>query len=277
MVKILFVEDDFFIVEIYKKKFEASGFEVFNAPSGKAALREALAQRFDVVLLDLVIPEMSGMEVLRELRTNPEYPKELKIVVFSNLSSTEDRAECLRLGASGFVSKTEFSPSEVVSELNRFLRQWSEQEKNFTRQEKSPAEPAKIGKRILFIEDEAVFVEMFSKRLRDEGYEVVTKHEGISGLNEALKSDFDMIISDVVMPGMDGREIINRLKEIEEKKYTPIFVLSALLEDEHLKSLVASGLVNRSFLKTYITPSELVYAVNDFFKEKKKPKIEESK
>ena len=267
MTKILFVEDDPFIAEIYKKKFEGSGFEVLNVTSGKVALKEALTQKFDLVLLDLVIPEMGGMDVLRELRTNPEYPKELKIIVFSNLSSSEDREECLRLGANGFVSKTEFSPSEVVVELNRFLHQWSEQEKNFTRQEQSPEEHVKLGKRILFIEDEAVFVEMFSRRLRDEGYEVVTKHEGISGLNEALNNDFDMIISDVVMPGMDGREIVKRLKEIEEKKYTPIFVLSASLEDEHLKALVESGLVNKTFLKTYITPSGLAYAINDFFKE----------
>lgn len=277
MPKILFVEDDPFIAEIYKKKFGVSGFEVLNVMSGKAALKEALAQKFDMILLDLVIPEMSGMEVLRELRTNTEYPKNLKIIIFSNLSSAEDREECLRLGANGFVSKTEFSPSEVVVELNRFLRQWGEQDKNSVRQEQDPSEHQKLGKRILFIEDEAVFVEMFGRRLRDEGYEVVTKPEGLSGLNEALNGDFDMIISDVMMPGMDGLEIISRLKEIEKKKYTPIFVLSASLEDDHLKDLVASGLVNKTFLKTYITPSELAYAVNDFFKENKETEAPESK
>lgn len=273
MPKILFVEDDPFIAEIYKKKFAASGFEVLNVMSGKTALKEALAQKFDMILLDLVIPEMSGMEVLRELRMNAKYPKNLRIIVFSNLSSTEDRDECLKLGADGFVSKTEFSPSEVVAELKRFLRQWGEQDKNLARQEQDPSEHHKLGKRILFIEDEAVFVEMFGKRLRDEGYEVVTKPEGLSGLNEALNGDFDMIISDVMMPGMDGLEIISRLKEIEKKKYTPIFVLSASLEDDHLKALVASGLVNRTFLKTHITPSELAYAVNDFFNELKAPAV----
>ena len=277
MTKILFVEDDPFIAEVYKKKFDASGFEVFNATSGKAALKEALAQNFDMVLLDLVLPEMSGTEVLREMRINQEYSKDLKIIIFSNLSSAEDREECLKLGADGFVSKTEFSPSEVVVELNRFLRQWGEQKKNYVRQESKQEDHQKLGKRILFIEDEPVFVEMFCKRLRDEGYEVVSKPEGLSGLNEALNGDFDMIISDVMMPGMDGLEIISRLKEIEKKKYTPIFVLSASLEDDYLKSLVSSGLVNRTFLKTYVTPSELAYAVNDFFKENKEMEKTESK
>lgn len=269
MFKLLFVEDDPFIAEIYKKKFASSGFEVLNVASGKAVLKEAQAQKFDLILLDLVIPEMSGIEVLRELRTNEDYPKDLRIVVFSNLSSAEDREECMGLGADGFISKTEFSPSEVVTEVNRFLHQWSEQTKNLARQEQAPEEHPKLGKRILFIEDEAVFIEMFGKRLRDEGYEVVTKREGISGLDEALSADFDLIISDVMMPGMDGREIIRRLREVEEKKSVPVFILSASLEDDHLKALAESGLVNRSFLKTQITPSELAYAVNDFFKEQK--------
>lgn len=266
MPKILFVEDDPFIAEIYKKKFEDSGFEVFNVTSGRAVLKEVKEQKFDLILLDLVIPELSGIEVLRVLQTEPGYPEDLKIVVFSNLSSIEDREECLKLGADGFISKTEFSPSEVVGEVKRFLNQFSERKRNFARQEQEVAERPKLGKRILYIEDESVFVEMFSKRLRDEGYEVVTRPEGVSGLEEALKGDFDMIITDVMMPGMDGREIVKRLKEIEEKKHIPIFVLSASLEDLHLETLVGTGLANRSFLKTQITPSELTYAVNDFFK-----------
>ncbi|MGK2848926.1 MAG: response regulator [Minisyncoccota bacterium] len=266
MIKILLVEDDPFIVEIYKKKFSTSGFEVTNVTSGKAVLESVLTQAFDVILLDLVIPEISGMDVLRELRANDKYSKDLKIIVFSNLSSTEDREECLNLGANGFISKTEFSPSEVVEEVNRFLHQWKEQKKNIIRQNMDPTDRPKLGKRILFIEDEVVFVEMFGKRLSDEGYEVVSKPEGISGLEEALKGNYDMIISDVMMPGMDGREIVRRLKEIEEKKSIPIFVFSASLEDESMKALETSGLVDRSFLKTKITPSELTYAVNDFFK-----------
>lgn len=270
MPKLLFVEDDPFISEIYKKKFESSGFEVVNVTSGKAVLKEVKEQKFDLVLLDLVIPEMSGTEVLRELRTNPDYPQSLKIIVFSNLSSEEDREQCLKLGANGFISKTEFSPSEVVTEVNRFLQQFSEQEKNSARRNGNGAKQTMPGKRVLLIEDEAVFVEMFGKRLRDEGYEVVTKRDGVTGLDTALKEHFDIVITDVAMPGIDGREIVTHLRTIEEKQNIPVFILSASLDDETLKALESSKLVNRSFLKTQVTPSELTYAVNDLFKEQGK-------
>ncbi len=268
MSKILFVEDDPFIADIYKKKFESSGFDVLNVATGKAVLKEALAQKFDLILLDLVIPEMSGTEVLRELRHNPEYPKDLKIIIFSNLSSQEDREQCLKLGANGFISKTEFSPSEVIGEVNRFLHLFSEQEKNSAREMNGGDEQKTLGKRILFIEDEPVFVEMFGKRLRDEGYEVIVKRDGLSGLEAATNEQFDMIISDVVMPGMQGHEIVTRLRDTEKGKNTPVFLLSASIEDQQLRELTDAGIANKVFMKTQITPSELTYAVNDFFAEK---------
>lgn len=266
MRKILLVEDDPFIAEIYKKKLEASDFEVTNVISGRAVLKEVLEQKFDLILLDLVLPEMSGTEVLAELRHNKEYDQDLKIVVFSNLSSNEDREQVLKLGANGFISKTEFSPSEVVEEIERFLRQFSEQAKNSANDAKAPEEKVSLGKKILFIEDEPVFVEMFGKRLRNEGYEVVTKQDGVAGLEAALNETFDLIITDVMMPNMDGREFISKLKDEEQGKNVPIFLLSASvsMEDESVKTLTDAGIVTKAFLKTEITPSELTYSVNDY-------------
>lgn len=273
MPKILFVEDDPFIAEIYIKKFEASGFEVENMTTGKSALKAILTGKYDIILLDLVIPEMSGMEVLKEVQDNPEYPKGLKIIVFSNLSSQEDREQCMALGAMGFISKTEFSPSEVVVEVNRFLRQFSEQGKNEARingAAEGTTEESTSKKRILLIEDEPVFVEMFGKRLRDEGYEVVDKRDGNEGLEAATNENFDMVISDIMMPGKTGHEMVIELRDTEAGKHVPIFLLSASVEVETMEELSEAGIVNRVFQKTQITPSELVYAVNEYFEKEGK-------
>ncbi len=270
MTKILLVEDDPFIAEIYTKKLENSGFEALNVTSGRAVLKELKEQNFDLILLDLVLPEMSGTEVLRGIRQNKEYDQNLKVVVFSNLSSPEDREQVLKLGANGFISKTEFSPSEVVTEIERLLRQFKEQQKN-SAVALAPEERVSLGKRILLIEDEPVFVDMFSKRLQNEGYEVVVEKDGVAGVETAMKGSFHLIITDVVMPHMDGREFIVRLKETEIGKHVPIFLLSASvsIEDESVKTLTEAGIVTRAFLKTEITPSELTYAVNDFFESMK--------
>lgn len=272
MAKILLVEDDVFIAEIYKKKFESAGFEVVNATSGKQVLKELSENHYDLTLLDLVLPEMGGFDVLTEVRTGSGYPKDARIVIFSNLSSAEDREKSVKLGADGFISKTEYTPTKVVEEVTRYLRQFSEQVKNTTRREgeaqvdggdamnresKKHAE----GKRILIIEDEQVFVEMFSKRLADEGYTVIIKENGLAGMEEAVGNQYDLIITDAVLPGMMGADIIKKLREETSTQTTPIILLSASLDEEQFRE--ASIGATKAFLKTQITPSELVYEINE--------------
>lgn len=121
MARILLVEDDPFISEIYKKKFESSGFAVTVAASGQEVLKVVGQGSFDLILLDLVLPEMSGIEILRELRKKNAPAAGTRIIVLSNLSGEEDRAEARKAGADGFLSKTEFTPSELVEEVKRLL------------------------------------------------------------------------------------------------------------------------------------------------------------
>ncbi len=275
MPKILLVEDDPFISDIYKKKFESSGFEVVNVASGRSVLKVLEDQTFDIILLDMVIPELSGIEVLRELR-GPKYPAKLLVVVFSNLSNPEEREEVVRLGANGFISKTEFSPSQVVAEVNRYLRQFSEQERNENRRlaggAQVPDTTEALGterKRILFIEDEAIFVDMFGKKLMDEGYEVLIERDGQAGFARAqAEPHLDLILTDAMLPGMNGKELILNLREEAKTAHTPIFVVSASVDDDELEEMLAAGAV-RTYKKTRIIPSQLADEVRELFEEMK--------
>ncbi len=276
MTKILFVEDDPFISEIYTKKFEASGFEVVPALTGRDTLKKAREATYDLILLDMVIPEISGMEVLKELRANKEYSSDIKVVVFSNLSGPQERQEALAAGANGFISKTDFTPSEVVNEVRRYLDQFSSQAKHIDPETtKVPGAPSVslvdtfpepgTEKHILLIEDEPVFIEMFGKALRDFGYAVVTERDGRIGLDRALAGNFDLVITDHLLPSMTGKTIIEALRAEESTKDLPIFLLTASLEEEEVKALEESGAVERSFLKTKVTPSELAEIAKEFF------------
>lgn len=270
MAKILLVEDDPFIADIYKKKFESSGFEVLNITNGRSVLKAVQEGHFDIILLDLVIPEMSGLEVLKELRS-PQYPEDLKIVIFSNLSNPEDREQAVKLGANGFISKTEFSPSQVVEEVSRYLRQFSEQGKNEHRRLVSEGlvqvnpEPKIERKYILFIEDEEVFVDMFGKKLLEEGYEVFVENNGSKGLERALREEhLDLIITDAMLPGMNGKEVVENIRAHEKTSQIPIFVISASVDDDDMHDMLAAG-ATRTYLKTKIIPSQLAEEVSGFF------------
>ncbi len=273
MAKILLVEDDVFIADIYKKKFESSGFEVLNITNGRAVLKAVEEQHFDLIMLDLIIPEMTGLEVLRELR-GPRYPADLKIIVFSNLSDPDDRDQAAKLGANGFISKTESSPSQVVDEVNRYLHQFGEQQRNESRRQENDVVSSEIKfdanvkrrKRILFIEDEEVFVDMFGKKLTDEGYEVLVENNGTHGFERAQQEEnLDLIITDAMLPGINGKDLIASIHTATKTASVPIFVISASVDDDDMGEIISAG-ATRAFLKTKIVPSQLVDEVRAFFK-----------
>lgn len=261
MPKILLVEDDPMISEIYQKKFQSSGFDVVPATTGKQVLEKAKAERFDLVLLDLILPEMDGMEILRELRTGQGYPADMKIVIFSNLNEKSDREKALALGANGFIPKADFTPSKLIEEVTRLIQQFSEQDKNSGTAPQAAA-PTGSGKSILFIEDEKVFMEMFGKRLESEGYRVTYTDSGETGLQKALTETYDLIVTDGIVKHLDGRDVIVKLRENAATKNVPIFLFSASLEEQELRRMAAEG-ATRCFLKTELTPTDLVKNVNE--------------
>ena len=120
MQKMLIAEDDPMLQDIYKMKFSNSGFEVFVAENGKVALEIAKKEKIDIVLTDSIMPEMDGVELIRNLRGG-EYDPSMKIIMLSNLSQKEDRDNVMQLGATGFIAKTDFTPAQLVIEVNKII------------------------------------------------------------------------------------------------------------------------------------------------------------
>ena len=262
MSKIMLVEDDPMIAEIYVKKFEAAGFEVVNAVTGKEVLKYASEDNFDLILLDMVLPEMNGMDVLKELRNSGNYSSDLKVVILSNLNKTDTEKEAMDNGANDFIGKTEFTPSELVVEVRRLLDLYDEQKKNKERLEGKTGEKSDKKKRILFIEDEEIFLEMFGKKLEDDGYELEYAKNGVWGSKMASENQYDLIVTDMVMPAMGGEEIIRRLKLDDKTKDIPVIVLSASVDDADMLPVREMGITD-FFEKTRLVPSDLARRIKE--------------
>lgn len=118
----------------------------------------------------------------------------------------------------------------------------------------------RMQKKILMMEDEDVFVEMFGERLKKDGYQIEFVKNGLKGLRMAMAVNFDLLIIDAVLPTMTGEEIIQQIKLEKKKKSTPIIVLSASFEGD-ISRKVKELQVNSFFIKTQITPDELAKEV----------------
>src|SRR3989338_8086617 len=110
MKKILLVEDDPLLIDIYSMKLKQSGFEVRVVENGEKALEAVEEQKPDLVLLDIVLPHIDGWDILESLRAS-ETLKGIQIVILSNLGQKEEIAKGLRLGAAKYLIKAHYTPS----------------------------------------------------------------------------------------------------------------------------------------------------------------------
>lgn len=118
--KILIVEDDDFLLQMYSTKLELEGFRVFEAMNGLQGLKVAQKEIPDLILLDLNLPELSGFEVLSQLKRDDE-TKNIKVLILTNYSQKEDIDRCLELGADDYLIKAHFVPSEVIAKIKTIL------------------------------------------------------------------------------------------------------------------------------------------------------------
>jgi len=119
-------------------------------------------------------------------------------------------------------------------------------------------------KRILLIEDEEVFIKASRELLEAEGYEVIVSAEGKEGLNEARSSMPDLILLDVMLPGLDGFHIARMLKFDEKYKAIPIIMLTSKGADED--RLTASGCGADAYILKTEDPDVLLEKVREFLK-----------
>ncbi|HEY4509949.1 MAG TPA: response regulator [Candidatus Paceibacterota bacterium] len=120
MKKILLIEDDPLLIDVYSMKLKQSGFEVYVVENGEKALAAAVEQRPDLILLDIVLPHIDGWDILASFRSS-ETLKDTRIVILSNLGQKEEVEKGLRLGAAKYLIKAHYTPSEIVQEITSII------------------------------------------------------------------------------------------------------------------------------------------------------------
>lgn len=118
--KILLVEDDDALASVYTTRFQAEGFDTKRVPNGEEALAAAIAYRPDIILLDVMMPKVSGFDVLDILRNTPE-TSNVKVVMLTALSQDSDRERAQELGVDDYLVKSQVVIADVVDRVKNHL------------------------------------------------------------------------------------------------------------------------------------------------------------
>jgi DNA-binding response OmpR family regulator len=118
--KIMIVEDDSFVMDIYHTKLEQENFEVIEASNGVEAMKKLQNITPDLMLLDIIMPYMDGLELLKKVKDDDRL-KSMPIILLTNLSQKEEVNKGLGLGANDYLIKSHFTPSEVLEKIKNYI------------------------------------------------------------------------------------------------------------------------------------------------------------
>jgi len=195
--KVLVVDDEPDLIKLLKKRLESGGHEVMVAADGKEALEAVQREIPDLILLDILLPQMSGYQVLHKLRELGGKIAEVPVIIITARGRMKDLFKDEKI--SGFIAKP-FEAEELLLKVDEALP-------------KTEAEKY-AGKKALVIGDDQFAVKPIKDLLLLKGWEVLSSLSGPEGIEKAVKDRPDVIIAQAIMEGMNGLEACLFLKRM---------------------------------------------------------------
>ncbi len=282
--KILVVEDDIVLRDVLKEKLAQKGYAVFAVEDGEQALRHIADDKPDLILLDILMPRKGGMEVMEELNQDEEF-KQIPIIVISNSGQPVEVQRAKDLGAKEFLIKAVFDPNEVLEKVEKVLNETSmeavsfggsgvdengegstivelDEEKTETSAADGTENTGRKGnkRKILVVEDDKFLRELFVRKMFNEGFDVDSAIDAEQAFDALKKKKPEIILLDLILPGVDGFEILTQIKADDNLKDIPVMVISNLGQKEDIDRAMELGAVD-FLIKANYTLDEIISRV----------------
>lgn len=298
--KILIIEDDDVLRDVLSEKLEKNGYAVDRAEDGVVAMEKVRAVKPDLILLDILMPRKNGIEVMEELHADPAL-KDIPVVIISNSGQPLEIARAQELGARDFLVKAVFDPNEVLDKVQRVLSgetvsatEWGMQTKDISASDMSApttpapatapvatdpvpapiAQPEPVApvatpaagtapakKFVMVVEDDKFLRELLVRKLASEGFDVESAIEASAAFAILAQRKPDIVLLDLILPGVDGFEILGRIKADPKIADAPVIILSNLGQKEDLDKAMALG-AKDFMVKANFTLDEIVSKVH---------------
>lgn len=239
--KLLIIEDSLTQAKQLESMLSTLGFDTALAYSGKEALDYLKANKPALVISDILMPEMDGFELCKTIKTNPK-TRDITVVLLTQLSDPKEIIRGLECGADDFIVKP-YNDDLLLARIRAIIA---------IRLEQASSERQSS---ILIAEDSPTQAEQLKFLLEENGYAVTTAPDGKQALEAARQLKPTLIISDILMPVMNGYELAREIKKDESLKKTPIILITSLTDRRELvanASIVADGYFTKPYDEKYL-------------------------
>lgn len=231
--------DVWFIEHILQK----DGFSVVTAFDGKDGLAKVKEAKPDLIILDTIMPQMDGFEVYRHLRSHPDTAMVPVLVTTSNRAADERKLLTPTSQRSLSRHKKAEEPKPPLGFLVKPLTAEGVLERVraiLLREPVAPVaeRPTRTRSLVLFVDDDSALTAVAERALREHGFDVVTAFDGLVGLRLAQERQPDMIILDIIMPELNGLQV---LSSVRQHSRAPVIMLTETSELESVRQAMALG------------------------------------
>ena len=246
MDTILIIDDDPVIHKIYRTLFEASGFQVEFADDGESATKLLDTVTPDIVLLDLFLPKLSGVDVLKHIRRRPA-TFNIPVLVFSSSGTSKKVEAAWAAGATKCLVKDHYQPDELVELVRSTLRS--------TR----PSAPKRTP-RVLIVDDDPVIVKVLKVRFEAAGLEVETAGDGEAALDALNSKAPDLVVLDLFIPKFNVVEVLKFIRTQPTTENIPVLIFSNAGQSRRMESAQQAG-ATQCLVKLDYDPDQLLAVV----------------
>lgn len=219
MPKVLLIEDDLVQIEIVKNRLESAGYDVLVARNGPEGIALAREERPGLILMDMIMPGMHGLEATIKLKEIPE-TKDIPVIALTALSSPKFVEECYKAGIITYFKKP-YEFKKLLDSVDKLLGEQKEE------------------KTILVMAGESVFVTMLEMSLIRQKYKVMHFSEVQAGIEEMEKSPSHLILLDVSFSDPICTQVIEKTASVGKTRKIPVILLSSWMSSEELKEKVS--------------------------------------
>jgi two-component system cell cycle response regulator len=273
--RILIVDDEPVNIKVLEAKLPSNEYEVISALSGKEALAKVAYTLPEVILLDIMMPEMDGYEVTRRLKADPK-TCHIPIIVITALTDTKDKLQAIDAGAEEFISKP-VNTTELIARIKSMLRLRHYREQLDIRSQSEESFTCPVGRgepvpvqtdspMVLLVEDNESDARLIQSYLHGQPYRVAVATSGEEALLIAEREKIALVLLDIMLPGLNGFEVCKSLRKMEQARNIQIVIITCLNDMEN--KLRGIDLGADDFLVKPIHNRELTGRINILLKKK---------
>lgn len=216
---VLIVDDDPLLPALMRAALNETNIIATFCSDGMDALKSIIRQKPDLIVLDIMMPGLSGHDVLARLKKDPSMT-DIPIIMLSQSTQEHDLFDSIRSGAIDYINKP-FQPQDLASRIDGILKA--------------------AGRTVVIADNDPMILHLLKSKFEFEGYRVVTASDGQKALDLISKYKPDLVLLDIIMPVLDGTAVIHRMRHLPQTKDIPVLIMSTRIEKEDIEEGLSSG------------------------------------